>query len=227
MTDTNVTEQERTYWQCPVLWPGSVAFVIGGGWSLSGSLDELKSLLQDKHVIGCNDAYLLGDWIDVCFFGDQEWYRKENADGIQHRYALANWSGLKVTRCLNWINEPQLLALHTTNVWQDRPKFIGWFGNTGACAVNLAGKFGAKKIVLVGFDMTQNPRNGKKGSNNWHPNKVVTSERTYENFREAFTNDVKPAAEKRGIEIINATPGSRLDCFPIVTLKEAVQECGS
>ena len=54
-------------WHPPKMWNDKTVFVLGGGPSLNGTnLD----LIRDERVIGANNAYQLGSWVDVCWFGD-------------------------------------------------------------------------------------------------------------------------------------------------------------
>jgi hypothetical protein len=83
-------------WQVPLMWEDSDVWIIGGGPSVTkqfGIPDEVvqsvvkgtsppnvyspyMSFLHDKHVIGINVAYLIGDWIDIVFFGDVGFFLK-------------------------------------------------------------------------------------------------------------------------------------------------------
>jgi hypothetical protein len=49
------------------IWKNDTAFILGGGPSLS-KVDF--SLIEHRRVIGVNNAYQLGDWVDICWFGD-------------------------------------------------------------------------------------------------------------------------------------------------------------
>jgi hypothetical protein len=70
------------YWEAPsTLWSGEVVYIIGGGPSLK-TLD--LGVLADRRVIGCNDAYMLGPWVGICFFGDYGWYFTKRPDGLTH-----------------------------------------------------------------------------------------------------------------------------------------------
>lgn len=51
----------------PKIWRGQTVFIIGGGPSIN---DTPLHLLHGRRVIGVNNAYLLGPWVDVCWFGD-------------------------------------------------------------------------------------------------------------------------------------------------------------
>jgi len=54
-------------WTAPRIWDGGECFILGGGPSLRV---EQVSSLQGHRVIAVNQAYKLGNWIDVLFFGD-------------------------------------------------------------------------------------------------------------------------------------------------------------
>jgi hypothetical protein len=54
-------------WLPPKIWQNSTAFIIGGGPSIK-DLDVTK--IQNRRVIGTNNAYQMGDWVDICWFGD-------------------------------------------------------------------------------------------------------------------------------------------------------------
>jgi len=105
-----------------------------------------------------------------------------------------------------------------------------WGKNSGAAAVNLALLLGASKIVLLGFDMKVDMENGKHEGHNWHDSHkrwrqkapedkiyVKTFIPTFIRIRadlERFNNN----GSKRKLEILNATPGSALEAFPMVEL---------
>lgn len=105
---------------------------------------------------------------------------------------------------------------------------ISWNRCSGTSAINLAYHFGAKRIVLVGYDMKR-----IEAEDNWHdehkkmhPNthKKRTdekAERMYKRYMSCMPAVAKDA-EKLGVEIINATPGSAIEQFPMVKLEEVI-----
>jgi len=195
---------------------------VGGGPSL---LTTDLTPLHDKHVIGTNDAYKLGAWIDICYFGDFTWWHE------YHRESLAMFCGIKVC-CLTGVDAAEygaeviaagILPLRRAMVGLHEAPDIGWYGNTGTSAINLAIILGAKRIVLVGFDMQL----GKSGESNWHPNKKnEPNSKKYPVFMAQMellkTHLALLKEQGREVEVINATPGSAMTTFPIMTLAEAV-----
>jgi len=213
----------KLFWNAPKLWQGSTAYIVGGGPSL---LTTDLSPLHDKHVIGTNDAYKLGAWIDICYFGDFTWWHG------YHRESLAKFHGIKVC-CLTGADAAEygaeivaagILPLRRAMVGLHKAPDIGWYGNTGASAINLAIILGAKRIVLVGFDMQL----GKSGESNWHPNeKNPPNSKKYPVFMSQMdllkTHLDLLEEQGQGVEVINATPGSAMTTFPIMTLAEAIE----
>ena len=224
-------------WQVPKIWENGEVWIIGGGSSIiqqfeipqkvSQKVLEMKasietyspflSKIHNKHVIGVNAAYLLGDWIDIIFFGDKGFY-------LSHARGLAGHSAMKVS-CnpyLNNINWVKFVQRDNTKVrgLTDNPKKVSWNYNSGAAAINLAVHLGAKKIVLLGFDMKLQNNN-----QHWH-NVYNTSNKKrfhlpFERHLRGFPNIAKDA-EKLGVEILNASPDSAITVFKKVNVKDLV-----
>lgn len=209
------------YWNVPEMWKGATVYILGGGSSL---LDENLELIEDKRVIGVNCAFLLGDWVDILWFGDPPWF------GWNER-ALAKFGGLKVCCC------KQMLFDHPTVRVLERGKAMGledgknhrtrvsWNWSSGGSAVNLATLLGAHRVVLLGFDMKPDD----KGNIHWHDlhhNKLDLSKYDpHSQFVEAFefiAND----ARNLNIEIINSTMCSVIPekWVPKIPLEEVVLE---
>jgi hypothetical protein len=217
-----------------VLWQGGTAYIIGGGPSLkvaAGCHPREKEMtvlgpaisaylapIQDKHVIGCNDAYRLGKWVDACWFGDERWWKWNWKE-------LMEFAGLKAschphTKKVKWVKTYSRGESRGLDI---RKNCVSWNSNTGGSAVNFAYHMGVKHVVLIGFDM----KHGEKGQNNWHENhkRLGQSKNPYERFLENF-NHIARDAKKHGLEIYNAGPDSALDQFPMITLEEAVKRFG-
>ena len=195
------------------MWKGETAYIIGGGPSLK-SFDFTR--IERECAIGCNDAYRLGNWVSICYFGDKEWFELH-----QPRPEFQSFTGLKIA-CTPF-PIPGVLSLERNlddTLYLEGTK-IGWFCNTGASAVNLAIRLGATKIVLLGFDM----KLGNDGQSNWHPNLVNPSPtgEVYANFKYRFNLLATLIKKLRpDVKVINANPDSELDCFPRMSFEESL-----
>lgn len=225
----------------PKLWNGGFCFIVGGGTSIlkqfnipdevikqvnerelpiSVYSDYLKPL-HDQHVIGVNMAYRLGDWIDVLIFGDND-FRRNNAKEMNHHSALKVSIAPKKDAQFKWMQRHRSIQAGLT----EKPGDLCWNNTTGAAAINLAVQLGVKEIYLLGFDMKLTNQN-----QHWHkeyPNKK------YEDInRQLFNPQTKPfsliakAASKLGVKIYNCNPDSAIECFPKITVQQALRKSKS
>jgi hypothetical protein len=228
------------------MWSGGTAFIIGGGPSMprqfgvpedvvakvmtgelpTSAYSPYLSPIHGGHVIGVNNAYQIGTWIDCIFFGDSAWY-------LVHRQALTKFRNLKVTCCPRFSNKPekesegikylakgggrQIEGGGPKHGLSNDPSKVCWNHNSGAAAISLAVHFGAKRIILLGFDM----RLDEAKRSHWHGfhknNGIAVFARHLRGFP-VIAED----AEARGIEILNASPESAIESFPKVELQEVL-----
>lgn len=198
------------YWRPEPIWDEQDAYIIGGGTSLK-TFDF--ALLKDKNTIGCNSAFILG--VDICkvvCFGDYKWW-------LHYKKELESYTGMVVS------NSPRAVRIPNTGILGMKrftrglgTDSLGWNGNTGAAAVNLALIFGAKRIFLLGFDMKLD----KKGEANWY-NKRYEKEKAevYKRFLKGFDYVARDLPVKfPGREVINLTEDSNLKVFPKASIVE-------
>lgn len=234
-------------WTVPRLWEDTTCWIVGGGTSVpqqfgvpleviqkvyEGRLSPLAysdymQPLHDQHVIGINNAYQLGAWIDILFFGDSHWY-------LLHRSKLVEWPGLKVCCDQKFANRPRNKMEGIKFLERDKgkregitsdPSKVSWNANSGAAAISLAYHLGVRRINLLGFDMTMDD---KKTYSHWHGSHMPPGQRAkrsppFEKHLKAFPMIARDANDL-GIEIYNLSPISKIDCFPKITLKEALNE---
>lgn len=192
-------------WRVPRDWVGEAVFIIGGGPSVKGfDFDRLRG----RRIIAVNNAGLdLVPWADVLFWADKRWL-----DWNVHR--LGEHTGqYKVSRKL-----PHIPTGHDIKVLRFKPRRLshlpdavgGWCG--GSSAINLAHLFGARVIVLMGFDM----RPG-----NWHDDHKLPP--IDGQHREKFIpvlEAMEPELRACGVVVINTNPRSALRCFPFADIEE-------
>lgn len=199
-------------WPVPRLWPDSTIYIIGGGPSVS---ETPLHLIHNEKIIGVNNAYKLGDWVDVCWFGDSRWFQ-------WNREELKSFNGIIVT-CQRRLKNMEGHDVKSVQKGKQagierKPTKICWNGSSGGSAINLAYHFGAKRIVLIGFDMKAT--NGKYNYHSDYPEKR-TGVNPYKKFMIPFPI-IKKEADKLKLEILNATPNSAIKSFKTVKLEDIV-----
>jgi len=198
-------------------WRGETCFILGGGPSLTGF--DATSIIGFP-TIAINEAGLtLAPWADILFWSDDHWL-EWNKD----RLAL-HYGGRKIYRHLGAVHGAHHIKFrHTTR------EGIHWGSNavggcdSGSSAINLALHTGAKVIVLLGFDMSDG------GQNNFHDRhrephdpQVVTDR--FIPAHNAMAADI--ASRGYPVKVLNATPVTRLTCWPKIDLEEAISAYSS
>jgi hypothetical protein len=188
---------------------GDTIYIVGGGPSLK-KLDF--NLLKDKVVIAVNKAFLHLPMAQVLYWSDTrffEWYSKE----------IEDFKGIKVT-CRPQPKRNDIINLLNTGKTGLETMSYGLRdgGNSGYAAINLAYHLGAKRIVLLGFDMQTN---GKE--THWHEgySSTADTETMGRLMIPNFDSLVEPLA-KRKVKVYNASPISKLTSFEKITIEEAL-----
>ena len=222
-------------WKIPKMWKGGTCIIIGGGPSMPRQFGVPESIIQkvqekklspkvysdymtsihDQHVIGVNMAYILGDWIDVLFFGDRAFYLKE-------KQGIDKFKGLRVTSNVETGNAEgpiKLVQKHPRVVHGVSfiPEYVCWNGCSGGAAINLAIHFGVKRIILLGFDMYIEDAKHQ----HWHKAYPMVGANDVDNIEykpHAFPRIAKRLKGK--IEVINASPESAIPSFPKMAFKD-------
>lgn len=194
-------------------------FIIASGPSLT---QEDVNAIKGQKVIVINDNYLIAPWSDYMYACDPHWWMWH-----KERPELKTFKGQKWTQRESWeASEKEAVEKHHELNWIDSkcemglstdPAFIHQGSNSGIQAINLAYHFGARRIVLLGFDMQ--PTNGKAHWFGEHPNKSHPKFNSLMKFYE----HVADQAPTLGLEIINATRETALTCFKRQSLSSLLQ----
>ena len=201
-------------WTTTETWKGEDVCIIGGGPSLE---DFDWSLLEDENTIGCNMAFKLGEKVcKLCIFGDARWFDVFEKELVQYKgIVFTNVPSLSKSRkSWLWTMPREMRGLHKTA--------LGWNGNTGASAINLALILGVKTIFLLGFDMCLSD----EGKPNWHDRIIQKPNKSaYPKFVEQYGR-VAVDLEKKfpGRKVINVTKDSNLEVFPKIDADEFWKE---
>lgn len=218
---------EIDYWTIPRPWPGETVFILGGGFSLLG-FDGTR--LAGQRVIAINNAWEIYPEAEILHFADKGWW-------MQYGEAVkAGFKGRFITTCHRALHETAgIHVIDNTGQTEghDRletraSKLAGRHG--GQQAINLAYHLGPVRLVLMGFDMRPNPAPIEGVTDDCHFHAGHRRATAVEDYTwhtpvpggsplPGFIQVMRPVAEalrRRGIEVLNATPGSALDCFPVV-----------
>lgn len=215
-----------TPWTIPRDWEGETCAILASGPSMS--LAVANSVRGRCRVIAVNNqgiptvdnkkqrAPALAPWADVLYAADRLWWH-------HNREAALKFAGLKLTmkpahdRELNAVDGVHVIGNGGPTGFDDRQDHIRTGSNSGYQAVHVAAHFGAKRILLCGFDMNSKKGEHWHGDHRWRPGHASM----YPVFLKAFEVGA-PEFAARGIEIINCTRDSSLKCFPFMTLEEAL-----
>lgn len=100
-----------------------------------------------------------------------------------------------------------------------RSPVIGWGGNGGFQALNLAVHFNVKRIILIGFDMRVDKGDHWHGS---HRNGLSNPTKRNANRWRRVMDEAAEDLNALGIEVLNTSLISALEAYPKVTLEEAL-----
>lgn len=102
------------------------------------------------------------------------------------------------------------------------PGVIGWGGNSGFMALNLAAQFGARRILLIGFDMHAASGVHWYGKNTGRDMRNP-EDRNFIHWRKAM-NDQAPVLRRYGIEVVNGSAGSAVAAFPKMSVEDTLKK---
>ena len=196
----------------PRLCPGGTVAVLGTGPSLARADVEACRVLDA--VIAVNDAWRLAPWATCLYAADAKWWR-------WHPEA-AQFAGLKYT--LEGVRLPgvEVLARGKETGLSTDPTRVNLGRNGVYQAINVAVHFGARRVILLGVDMSNGPRaDGRGKSDHFFGHHPDNSGPQFAVSLERFATLVKPLAQL-GVEVVNATRRTALKVFPLVALEEAL-----
>lgn len=185
--------------------------IVASGPSLTP--EDVAYCRGKAKVLVVNDNYRLAPWADVLYATDYDfwkWYLPE---------ITATFSGKLLT-----VDEAAHVRLKIPFIrGEDKPgiskrrDIIHTNDNSGAAAMNVVRHLGAKRILLLGFDM-------QGDGEHWfgrHP-KEFCSLHDFERFLANFPAIGADLAAE-GIEVVNCTRSTALTCFRQSTIEQELQ----
>lgn len=193
-------------------WRGQTAVVLASGPSLTQE-QILAVENADVMSIATNSTAYSMAIPDVIYGGDFLWWKVNHSKvNIGRASSPALWTQDRTAAeryQLNWVKGVNRDGLGHDHIHNN--------GNSGMQAINLAFLFGARRILLLGFDMKLGP-NGERHHHPDHPAPLIQNQ-TFEEWLhkgKKFADDLKAA----GCEVINCTPGSAWKDFPMSTVEK-------
>lgn len=194
-------------------WAGQTVAVLASGPSLTAKDCNLVRE-AGAHTIAVNATFRLAPWADVVYMGDMMAVKTYLAEVPREKF----W-----TQCPASAQRYQLNRIRGSNgVGLGKPGEINLGGNSGFQAVNLAYVFGARRILLLGFDMAPGPQ-GRKHWHEDHPAPCVQAQ-CFNEWKLKFkklAEDLKVAK----CEVVNCSRNTALECFNRGDLEEELSKC--
>ncbi len=214
-----------TVWSVPREWDGETCAILASGPSMTRASADL---VQGRcRVIAVSNQGIpnrlrgtmvpaFAPWADVLYAADEQWWRvhSQHALSFPGRKVVIGSTPCGQSRVLRDCADVLMLQNGGRQGFDERPTHLRTGGNSGYQAVHLAAHFGAKRILLLGFDMRGTHWFGN------HP-KPLGQCNSYGRWINCFTA-LAPELKRRGIEVINCTPGSALKCFPFAKIDDVL-----
>lgn len=211
-----VTESGQSKFSWWPDWVGSDVAIIASGPSMKDI--DVSCINGRCKVIAIKKTIEKCEWADAVYGCDAPWWRSVQGlpkfNGIKICYRDNALDGYPDIRRINMNKDSDELLL-------DEPAMIGSGGNSAFQALNLAVQFGARRILLVGCDMTDRPGAHWYGRNNWM-NAGNPSAHNFTRWVKAFFKIV-PKLNEIGVDVINSSPYGALKAFPCRSVPDVLR----
>lgn len=184
--------------------------ILGSGPSLSKGDVQLCEE-SGLPIMGVNNTYQFTDQMVYHYAADTRWW--------QRHYAYVSEAAEKYSIRSSGRDEGHF-AIYQMNRGHGECFSAEWpvlctGKNSGFQAINLAYLLGYNRVTLLGYDMQIT--NGQIHCHPDHPHHNPTDE-TMQEWRRIF-DKIAPRMSEMGLEVLNATRQTGLECFPLVTLE--------
>lgn len=169
-------------------------------------------------TLAVNRGFELAPWADVLYAADASFWERYPA-ALQFPRLKCSAMAQKLKPGHDVVR----VGIFRDAEGRDRPMrgpigTVAGGGNSGFQAVNLAAQFGARRIVLVGFDF---------GGPHWHGDHAAPlrnpRQSTLAEWRQTM-DAAAPVYAEWGVEVLNVSPISALTAYPVVSMVDALSE---
>jgi len=207
--------------EVPCLYPNETAVLFATGPSLTPEIvEQVRPYHESGRVraFGCNDSYLLVDYLDVHYACDDCWW---DYNGITCLKGLPSnchvWTQSEKSSIKFKINH--IPGSHNSGLYIKDRNHIHFGSNSGFQLLNLAYHYGVRRFILLGYNM--GPVNNKRHFFGNHPGNM-NKDSPYETFRIEFNRIQKDIKSS----IVNCTVNTSLTCFRQSDLLTELQQIG-
>lgn len=216
-------------WRTTREWEGETCAVLGSGPSMSPAIAE--SVRGRCRVIAVNNCGIptvdargirheaVAPCADILYAADAKWWNVNARDAQAFAGVKATIRPNGLSNFTPAIDGVRVLGWGGPRGFDDRVDFLRSGFNSGYQAMHLAAHLGVKRVLLLGFDMHAHRGEHWHGDHSWRPGFASP----YPLFIESFAFGA-PEFARRGVDVINCTPGSALDCFPMATVEEGLSD---
>jgi hypothetical protein len=199
-------------------WKDRTVYLIGGGPSLSGF--ALKRLCGLGHCIGINHS-MFAIPVAAGISIDQQLIKKRHQELAEFAQTTQLYLAPGDHFCKTVIPVAGAIYLHSEFVpgLSTSCDLLHTGGTSGYAALNLAVLKRARKIVLLGYDYgVIDGRHHYHDDHFWHE----PGHQNWSDWAKRF-DVVSTQCSELGIKIVNASRRSAIECFPKMSIEDALQ----
>lgn len=188
--------------------------ICGAGPSMARVDLNVLRRFRSWRVMVVNCTFRLLPDADALYAGDLQWWERYGHEAT--RFAGEKWTRDEHAAIRYGLR--RVVRRDEKGLCRDRGH-VNSGGNSGYQAVNLAYHFGARKIVLLGFDMH------RQAGGHWHGEHVgmLSAPASHINVWRREFDALAFDLRAEGVKVVNATEGTALTCFPQAPLAEALR----
>jgi hypothetical protein len=198
----------------------TTCIVAASGWSLRNPVDQVPLIEAARavglaHVIVVNNSWQCLPNADVLYAADGPWW------DVHHAAVEAGFGGERWTAHADAAKRYGLCHIRVDQAIAGLsrvPGVLAWGQNGGYQAIGLAYKFGARKIILCGFDMAVWP----DGRKHWHGDHTAGLANGDPSGWVRNFDQLGRDLDADGVQVANCSARTALTCFRRADLAETL-----